>query len=88
MWQVEEVLQLRRGESWRASGLQVFPEESLPLQGVAGPALDVTLVLERWGPWDANADRRALERTLLRRGELCQREGCSMCTAQATGEPD
>ncbi|KAK9821729.1 hypothetical protein WJX81_006531 [Elliptochloris bilobata] len=44
---VEEVLQLRRGECWRASGLQVYPEASTPLEGVAGSALDVTLVLER-----------------------------------------
>lgn len=45
--QVEEVLQLRRGECWRASGLQVHSEASTPLEGVAGSALDVTLVLER-----------------------------------------
>ena len=45
--QVEEVLQLRRGECWSVSGLQVYPEASTPLEGVAGSALDVTLVLER-----------------------------------------
>jgi len=44
---VEEVLQLRQGECWRACGLQVFPESATPLEGVAGSALDVTLVLER-----------------------------------------
>ena len=45
--QVEEVLQLRRGECWRASGLQVYSEASTPLEGMNGSALDVTIVLER-----------------------------------------
>lgn len=58
------MLQLRRGESWRASGLQIFPEASTPLQGVAGSALDVTLVLERWGA------RRSLGSPWGRWGEI------------------
>ena len=42
-----EVNKLRQGECWRASQLQIFPEEATPLEGVAGAALDIVCVLER-----------------------------------------
>lgn len=45
-----EVDRLRQGECWRASHLQIFPEEATPLEGVAGCSLDITAVLERCGP--------------------------------------
>lgn len=61
--QVEEVLQLRRGECWRASGLQVYSEASTPLEGVNGSALDVTLVLERCA-------HRCMRRAGLSQGRL------------------
>ncbi len=66
--QVEEVLQLRQGECWRACGLQVFPESATPLEGVAGSALDVTLVLERCarGPRPRRARARGLQLLSLR----------------------
>ena len=42
-----EVNRLRQGDCWRASQLQIFPEEATPLEGVAGAALDIVCVLER-----------------------------------------
>ena len=39
---------LRRGECWRSSDIQIFQEESTPLEGVAGPSLDIIFTLERW----------------------------------------
>ncbi|KAK9916361.1 hypothetical protein WJX75_001798 [Coccomyxa subellipsoidea] len=42
-----EVNRLRQGECWRTSHLQIFPEEATPLEGVAGPALDIVISLER-----------------------------------------
>ena len=47
---VPEVNRLRQGECWRASHLQIFPEEATPLEGVAGCSLDITCVLERCAP--------------------------------------
>ena len=46
---VPEITSLRRGESWRAQQLTIHPEESTPLEGVVGSALDIEVVLERWG---------------------------------------
>lgn len=43
-----EVNRLRQGECWRSSHLQIFQEEATPLEGVAGPALDIICVLERY----------------------------------------
>lgn len=42
-----EVNKLRRGECWRASEVQIFQEESTPLEGVAGQSLDIMFTLER-----------------------------------------
>ena len=42
-----EVTRLRRGECWRASEVEVFQEESTPLEGVSGQSLDIMFTLER-----------------------------------------
>ena len=44
---VPEVAALRRGDSWRAQQLYIHPDESTPLEGVVGSALDIEVVLER-----------------------------------------
>ncbi len=45
-----EVTRLRRGECWRASEVEVFQEESTPLEGVSGQSLDIMFTLERSAP--------------------------------------
>ncbi|KAK9810230.1 hypothetical protein WJX72_007025 [[Myrmecia] bisecta] len=42
-----EVAKLRKGESWHAAHLNVYPEEATPLEGIAGAALDIECILER-----------------------------------------
>ena len=42
-----EITQLRRGDAWHAHHLKLFPEEVTPLEGVAGPAIEVQCTIER-----------------------------------------
>ena len=44
---VPEITALRRGDSWRSQQLYIHPDESTPLEGVVGSALDIEVVLER-----------------------------------------
>ena len=44
---VPEITALRRGDSWRSQQLYIYPDESTPLEGVVGSALDIEIVLER-----------------------------------------
>ena len=41
------MIKLRRGECWRASEIEIFQEESTPLEGVFGQSLDIIFTLER-----------------------------------------
>ena len=41
---------LRRGDSWHAHHLKIFPEEVTPLDVVAGPSLEINAILERCTP--------------------------------------
>ena len=38
---VPEVAALRLGSPWQADNLTIFPEESLPLEGITGPAVEI-----------------------------------------------
>lgn len=42
-----EVAGLRRGKAWQASNLRIFHEESMPLEGISGPALEIQATFER-----------------------------------------
>lgn len=38
---------LRVGQAWQAHNVKLFPEESLPIEGVAGPAIEVQTTIQR-----------------------------------------
>lgn len=42
-----QVKNLRRGKSWQQSRMTIVPEESTPLEGIAGAALDIECTFER-----------------------------------------
>lgn len=42
-----EVAGLRRGKAWQATNLRIFQEESMPLEGISGPALEIQATFER-----------------------------------------
>lgn len=42
-----QVMKLRRGKSWQQSRMTIDPEESTPLEGIAGAALDIECTFER-----------------------------------------
>jgi hypothetical protein len=45
-----EVSHLRiPGSCWRAQHLNVFCETGTPLEGISGQALDIEIVMDRWG---------------------------------------
>lgn len=42
-----EIYMLRSEKQWHEIGLNLFPEESTPLEGVGGDALDIELTIEK-----------------------------------------
>ena len=44
---VPEVAALRSSSPWQADNLTIFPEESLPLEGISGPAIEIQATFER-----------------------------------------
>ena len=49
---VPEVAALRLGSPWQADNLTIFPEESLPLEGITGPAVEIQATFARSAPYD------------------------------------